>query len=196
MCLPVTILLRQQECIKTKAILQSVSIHINVALVQKFFKCCTAPGLVTEHVSHSANCIMLTINHRFQILIALNKKFTEISSLISVQYKHKLLGHKLKMCASVLCWHNSANAGIQVCFSIFMLSNRDWHEKLGGDFLLTRPWHENQVKQCPNGSIDFPHTESNLHEENTFHKRASHVPPSYCFNSISCTEKTGPQLPI
>lgn len=92
--------------------------------------------------------------------------------MINVQYKCKLLGHKLKMCASVLCWHNSANAGIQVCFSIFMLSNRDWHEKLG-DFLLTRPWHENQVKQCSNESIDFPHIESNLREENTFHKQAS-----------------------
>lgn len=48
MCDVVTVLLRQQKDIRTQATLGSVFIHINVALVQKFFKCCRAPGLVTN----------------------------------------------------------------------------------------------------------------------------------------------------
>lgn len=49
MCDVVTVLLRQQD-IRTQVTLGSVFIHINVALVQKFFKCCRAPGLVTKHM--------------------------------------------------------------------------------------------------------------------------------------------------
>lgn len=92
------------------------------------------------------------------------KKFTETFLLIYVQYKCKILGHKLKLSASVLCWHNSESAGIQVCFSIFMLSNRDYDEVWGifcsqGQDVRMK-WNTAVTKM-----FDFPQIEGNLNEE-------------------------------
>lgn len=59
-----------------------------------------------------------------------------------------------------------------------------------GDFLLTRPWWENQVKHCSNGNVDFPHSKGNLNEENTFHKQTSFMYHQVIASTRSAVLKT------